>query len=285
MYQTNTVKNNYFDYDNKIIPLPFPQSKSSNKKKLQKATPSDYMHSLQDIYRFQNYFLDRNNYRELAIFNLGITTGLRISDIVYLRIKDILEPDMKTFKPYISLHEMKTGKPTTSTEDDVLITELAKDTLSLYFESVGQNWSRDDFVFRSQKPVQKGRTKKDKKGNVIQITCPGDYVISPEKVSEHFKSAAEQIGLPYHVSSHVMKKTFLNIAATLVEYSNIKISSTSITVAQILARHEDIRTTMRYLCKTKRNMIALRNEVSNFLLGRTGVDILEEDIIFDYSKT
>ena len=48
--------------------------------------------------------LSKQSYRDLLLFTLGINSGLRISDILRLNIKDVKN------KNYISLTEKKTGK-------------------------------------------------------------------------------------------------------------------------------------------------------------------------------
>ncbi len=49
-------------------------------------------------------FLEKQNYRNLLLFSIGINSGLRISDILNLNVKDVKN------KSYIQLKEKKTHK-------------------------------------------------------------------------------------------------------------------------------------------------------------------------------
>ena len=49
--------------------------------------------------------LKRQSGRDYFLFIIGINTGLRISDILKLQVKDVRE------KTHITLNEQKTGKP------------------------------------------------------------------------------------------------------------------------------------------------------------------------------
>ena len=51
-----------------------------------------------------NQILLNQNYRDYVLFNLGINSGLRISDILKLNVEDVKD------KNYIKLKEQKTGK-------------------------------------------------------------------------------------------------------------------------------------------------------------------------------
>lgn len=263
------------------IPSAPPDSKKT-KDPATLAKPSDYIHSLADIHKIQEYFLYKKDYRELALFTLGITTGLRISDLLSLRISDVLMDDMCTFRSFISIQEIKTGKPTVSTEDVLLITEAAQEALSLYFEKRNWDFSKNDFVFYSQKPRTSNIIKKSKNAGEQVVTQKGDHSISSSYARRKMKEAQEALALPYHISTHTMRKTFLNIVAGLVNHSNINLNpgNAGYAFAQIAARHEDFRTTMRYLCKTKEDMAAIRKMVSDYILGRVSIDVLDEKIKF-----
>lgn len=266
---------------NNVIAVIFPQY-PIQKNKVDKFLDDgqvDSIHSFSDIKRIQNYFISKNKYRDNLMFILGITTGLRISDILSLRIKDVIEDNSFTFRSCIDLYEGKTGKRTRSAEDVVILTEAAQIAINIYLGNQRVGFNREDFLFKSQMPALKGRTSKSKKGERI-ITEKGDYVITPERACRIMKKAQEDLKIPYKIRTHTLRKTFLNIVLALVSNSNINVNSSSLTMAQIMARHEDVRTTMRYLCKTKRDAVALRNKVSDYVLGRVQPDVLSEELKF-----
>ena len=57
----------------------------------------DTIHAIQED-------LKENNYRNYLIFEIGIYIGIRISDILNIKVKDINN------KEYLKLREIKTGK-------------------------------------------------------------------------------------------------------------------------------------------------------------------------------
>lgn len=60
------------------------------------------------IQQIKNYYINRNNYRDLLLFTLGINCGLKLSDLLKLNVKDV------TDKPVL---ELKFGIEILITED------------------------------------------------------------------------------------------------------------------------------------------------------------------------
>ena len=79
--------------------------------------------------------------RDLCLFVLGINNGLRISDLLSLKVKDV-----KRLKPGDSLEikESKTGKLNV-----LMVNKSSHKALKRYLEASG--CSDDDFLFRSYK--------------------------------------------------------------------------------------------------------------------------------------
>lgn len=90
-------------------------------------------------------YLKETNERNLVMFELGIYTGLRISDILKLRVRDVRN------KKYIKLVEMKTGK-----EKKIPINPRLKRTLEPYIEDMKDL----DYLIKSREGKNKpiGRT-------------------------------------------------------------------------------------------------------------------------------
>lgn len=57
-----------------------------------------------DIKRIINYFNSQNKHKYAVLFELGVNSGLRVSDLLKLKVKDVLHKDK------ISLREKKTNK-------------------------------------------------------------------------------------------------------------------------------------------------------------------------------
>ena len=73
--------------------------------------------------------LKERNIRDYALFTLGINTGLRVSDLLRLRVKDVVEPTERDvrIKYRLEVTEKKTGK-----HNDLPINKAARGALREY---------------------------------------------------------------------------------------------------------------------------------------------------------
>ena len=206
-----------------------------------KSRPADPIRSYEDFYAIQQYFLHRKKVRDWMMWTVGVSLGLRISDLLSLKIKDVLNPD-KTFKDRINLIEQKTSKA-----NNCLITESVIYALTVYFDSIQWNFDIDDYLFKSRKT----------KGKMYEEY--GWKILS---------DAGKSLRLPIVIGSHTMRKSFANIAAC-VDKSTIDMNA--ITKIQGLLNHSDQRVTMRYLGTYQIMFDNARRAVSDFVLGKTEV--------------
>ena len=114
------------------------------------------------------------NERDLLLFTLGINTGLRISDLLELKVKDVTSQSIK-------LKEIKTGKQRTVTLDDV-----ASKAIKAYLNN--NKMQDDNYIFRSRKGENKPITR------VQAWTILND--------------AAKKAKLSINVGTHTLRKTF-----------------------------------------------------------------------------
>lgn len=117
--------------------------------------------------------LKKISYRDYMIFLFGINTGLRISDILKLKVGDVRG------KTAVWISEGKTHKPR-----KIHIKNGFKAELDEYI----QGMSDDDFLFPSKR-------NKDK---------PVDQI----RVYRVFNQAAEAAGIHANIGTHTMRKTF-----------------------------------------------------------------------------
>lgn len=118
-------------------------------------------------------FLKRNGMRDFLLFLLGINSGLRISDILRLKVGDVFNKD------YIQISEQKTGK-----YKRFPITNSFKSCLNEFvFDK-----PTDEYLFTSQRGKNKPITR-------IQA-----YRI--------IKDACRKAGINVRVGTHTMRKTF-----------------------------------------------------------------------------
>mgnify|MGYP005781587897 FL=1 len=121
--------------------------------------------------------LKKNGTRDYLLFYTGINTGLRISDIIKLKVKDVLNPD-RTMKTQIDIIEEKTKKKKRYKINNGLVEELRQFTKDMDFE---------EYIFKSRKGENKPITR-------IQA-----YRI--------LNNAGAKIGLE-EIGTHTLRKTF-----------------------------------------------------------------------------
>lgn len=114
----------------------------------------------------------KTGFRNFMLFNIGINTGLRISDILSLKVKDVKN------KTHISLIEKKTSKKTR-----ILINSNLKIDLNNYIHNMNEN----EYLFKS------------KKGKNLPITRVQAYRI--------LNNTAKKLNLS-EVGTHTLRKTF-----------------------------------------------------------------------------
>lgn len=139
----------------------------------------NYVQPIRDLEKIEEMKseLKKNGTRDYLLFALGINVGLRISDIIKLQVKDLLNID-KTIKTHITILEDKTNKVKRFKINTVLGEEIRQ-----YIK----NMLQDEYIFKSRK----GKNK--------PITRVQAYRILNE--------AAQNIGLD-EIGTHTLRKTF-----------------------------------------------------------------------------
>lgn len=111
--------------------------------------------------------------RNWLMFCVGISTGLRISDILPLKVKDVLGP-------YVEVTEQKTKK-----YRKIIINKRLRSYFNHYLEEY--DWLQpDDYLFKSQR---------------------GNFPISEVQAWRVLKEVANVLGLA-DIGTHTMRKTF-----------------------------------------------------------------------------
>jgi len=118
--------------------------------------------------------------RNYLLFVLGINSGLRISDLLKLRVEDVLEPD-GSMRERITLREKKTGK-----SKDFPLSDNARSALKQYFKSLEGREKKPMELFPSRKGGALGR---------VQA-----YRI--------LNRAARIAGISGRIGTHTLRKTF-----------------------------------------------------------------------------
>jgi integrase len=113
--------------------------------------------------------------RDRLMFVLGINSGLRISDILSLRVRDVFEENGKP-KEFVSITESKTKKLKRFPLNKAVVAELKKLSYN----------EREDFLF----PSQKG-------GAITRVSA-----------YRNLNAAAARAGLTFQIGTHSLRKTF-----------------------------------------------------------------------------
>lgn len=136
----------------------------------------------QDIQRVKDAMKADENHAFFTLFTLGINTGLRISDILNLKVEDVFRGK----KPieYLELIEQKTKKRQT-----IFLNNTIKKALSLYVKNIPPN---QVFLFQTFKDP-------DKRIKPLSYR----YVL---KMLKYYIN--ERAGININVGTHTMRKTF-----------------------------------------------------------------------------
>lgn len=159
--------------------------------------------------------LKSDSLRNYLLFVTGINTGLRISDLLKLRVYDVLDNN-GNIKDSITIREKKTGK-----EKKFAINKSVAHALQEYFDELKRT-DKDLFLFKSRKGE--------------------NSPISRIQAYEILNKVAKDIGINDEIGTHTLRKTFGYHA---------RMNGTPIEVLQKIFNHSAPSITMRYIGITK----------------------------------
>lgn len=138
----------------------------------------------------------------------------------------------------------------TSKINRCFISDAIKETLTEYRKWLGgRNCSPDDYIFSKNN------------GGRLQ----------EQSYSRYLKNAGKEAGLPIHISSHTMRKSFANIVLCCHDGGANDYAMRDL---QGMLGHSDVRITMSYLKDTILRYDEARKAVSDFVLGKTDINEL-----------
>lgn len=188
-----------------IIPFPTdrlrksPKSKDKSQRTILHTTPHEPVQPIkdpQDIEAAKRYLLSQQprwltkptNLRNYMMFVININNGCRISDLLSLKIGDVVSPS-GVLEDQILIRESKTGKTRY-----IFLGPSSKDAIACYLNALPQ-WSRDDYLFSSCKS-KAGESKPLGRQQAWKI------------ISDMGKAISEGKDHPLHLGTHSMRKTF-----------------------------------------------------------------------------
>jgi len=159
------------------------------------------------IKQMYNY-LNGKNPKYGLLFRFGLNTGLRISDILPIKVNDVLNANW-CFREHLILKEKKTGK-----EKKIMVNNVLRNSIQSYVKN--EELTFDSYLFFSQKGTHIGR---------VQA-----YRI--------LKEAADIIGIE-NFGTHSLRKTW--------GYWTYKASRYNIGLIMDTFNHSSVRITLRYI--------------------------------------
>lgn len=219
---------------------------AASKRKIEAVQP---LKDEQNIQKVINYLKTTGKYalRNWLLFVIGISTGLRCSDIVVLTFGHFFESN-GYMKDVIVFSEKKTGKKKVYNINDQL-----REALTAYVKALPKGYELDDYIFYSHK----------KSSPHLQVDTVRRVIVKAveEAINKDIRAYNEQIedgsGATYpkrkkplvHVGSHTMRKTYALRALKAAEANKElnPFSPAPLTVVQGLLNHSSELTTLRYL--------------------------------------
>ncbi len=154
----------------------------------------------------------QKNPRDYLLFVFGINSGLRIGDILSLKLGDVKD-DQGNLKDHLDIREQKTGKTRR-----VFFNKQIKEALNYYLEKTGI-FKLDQYLFTNEK------SKKNK-----PITRIRAYQLINEWCRE--------VGIKHKVGGHTLRKSF---------GYHLRKQGISIERISNLLNHRNIKVTFRYI--------------------------------------
>ncbi|MEW9122691.1 MAG: tyrosine-type recombinase/integrase [Thermotaleaceae bacterium] len=151
----------------------------------------------------------KDNPRDHLLFVIGINTAFRVSDLLELKYKDVMD-EKQNLHTYFKLKETKTGK-----NNKVIITKNVQKALKSYIKE-NFNGELDEYLFKSRKGVR---------------------AINRKSAWRIIGDAARIIGLT-DIGVHSLRKTFA--------YHQYK-AGTDIVLLQDMLNHSSPAITLRYI--------------------------------------
>lgn len=169
-----------------------------------------YVQPIKDKEQLQEFddYLKNKNPRDHIMFLLGVNLGLRISDILPLKVKDVRN------KQSVKVYEEKTGK-----FNQIIINHELKRALAEYTKGMKDN----DYLIKSRKKTETGRQQHIDRVQAYRI----------------LRDAAKAVGYRGDIGTHSLRKTF--------GYRFYQKSGGDVGALMRLFNHDDQTITLRYI--------------------------------------
>lgn len=169
-----------------------------------------------DIKRISEYFWNNKKYRDWCLFNVGVTTGYRASDLLRIKVSDVAVQNIDGTicvldDVEVRIKEKKTGK--------YRVVKVPKATLNVirrYLEV--SNLGINDWLFPSRKGSSAGSLRSNggisvgkKSGIMYKYESDPKQAGDPidvDSFGETMRKVQKDLQLPYKLGTHSCRKTF-----------------------------------------------------------------------------
>jgi len=180
---------------------------------------------LNSIRRIKGNLKEHKNPRDLLLFVLGINTGLRISDILPLKLSDVQDKKGNP-KNYIYLTEKKTKR-----QRKIVLNSEVKKALQIYFDK-SKVYDLDTYLFTSERDNKNRPLTKTMAWHLVNRWC-------------------REVGILESVGTHTLRKT--------LGYQ-MRNRGIAIEVIQGMLGHSSVGVTSRYIGINQEELEKVANE-------------------------
>lgn len=205
------------DVASKSPKLKYNQTKNYNIKRKEACNGTvQPIKDVEDIKRISEYFWNRGQYRDWCLFNVGVCTGFRASDLLRFKVSDVTTQKMNrklqvNSNAKIRMKEKKTGKYRI-----VLVPESALKVIATYIDKVGLQYN--DWLFPSYKSSSPNSLRSTGGTSISQKTgimyahkanpkVAGDP-LDVDSFGRIMRKVQKDMNLPYNLGTHSCRKTF-----------------------------------------------------------------------------
>ncbi|MDF2881039.1 MAG: xerC 1 [Clostridiaceae bacterium] len=185
---------------------------------INKAEEVEPIKNIKDIAKIKQYLIGKENKRDYMLFVVGINVGLRIGDLLSLKITDIFQDGKIVDK--VTINEQKTDK-----KREFELNKSAKDSIALYLSTL-KGIDIDSYLFKSRK---------------------GNGALTVESAHKIIKTTLKELNIKGNYGTHTLRKTF----AYHIYAKNIKTNPSIINTLQKMLNHSSASVTLRYIGITK----------------------------------
>lgn len=216
-----------------------PKSNSKNKNNKNKAKPSEPIRDLSLIplceeFLFRSTKSMYTNARNVLAFVLGINVGLRISDLLSLKFKDILNSDY-TIVDELCVFESKTKKV-----NRPILNNKTKETIEDFISLIGKsNINMENYVFSA---------------NQKEFNTPLESTVFYKEI----KKMQKHFNISDSWGTHTLRKTFA--------YWTLKLGDNdkdTMSCLQEMLNHSSAKTTLHYSGITKERYQKMYGDIEN----------------------